>query len=79
MNSWTGRIIMVILAIAFIPLLASVVSQLVVQAVNAGIQGITSLFDPFSMSGDARLGGVIKLCLYLVAGTFLLKYLLRRN
>ena len=79
MNSWTGRIIMIILAIAFVPLLVTIISHLAVLVINAGIQGITSLFDPFSMSGDAKLSGVIKLCLYLVAGTLLVKYLLRRN
>jgi hypothetical protein len=75
MNSWTTRIIIIILVIAFLPILINLVSQLAVQGINATTQGIKSLFDPFSMSGDARLAGVIKLCLYLIAITFLVRFL----
>ena len=76
MNSWMTRIIIIILVIAFLPILINLVSQLAVQGINAASQGIKGLFDPFSMSGDAKLGGVIKLCLYLVAITFLVRFLL---
>jgi hypothetical protein len=79
MNSWTTRIIIIVLAIAFLPILINLVSQLAVQGINAATQGIKGLFDPFSMSGDAKLGGIIKLCLYLIAITFLVKYFLRKN
>jgi uncharacterized membrane protein HdeD (DUF308 family) len=70
-----ARTIIIILAIAFVPILINLVSLVAVQGINATIQGIKSLFDPFSMSGDARLGGVIKLCLYLIAITFLVRFL----
>jgi hypothetical protein len=51
------------------------VSQLAVQGINTATQGIKGLFDPFSMSGDAKLGGIIKLCLYFIAITFLVRFL----
>jgi len=76
MNSWMTKTIIIVLAIAFLPILINVVSMLAVQGINATIQGIQGLFDPFAMSGDAKLGGVIKLCLYLVAITFLVRFLL---
>jgi len=75
MNSWITRIIIIILAIAFLPIIINLASILTVQAINSTIQGIKGLFDPFSMSGDAKLGGVIGLCLYLIAITFLIRFL----
>jgi hypothetical protein len=41
-------------------------------------ESITSLFRPFTLSGDARLEGLIKMCLYLIVITFLIRFLLRR-
>jgi hypothetical protein len=41
-------------------------------------ESITSLFRPFTLSGDARLEGLISLCLYLIIITFLFRFLFRR-
>jgi len=79
MNSWMTKTIIIVLAIAFLPILINLVSLLAVEGINAAIQGIKGLFDPFSMRGDAKLGGIIKLCLYLIAITFLVKFFLRKN
>jgi hypothetical protein len=44
--------------------------------IHAITQGIQSLFLPLSMSGDARLEGVIKLCFYLLGITLLARFLI---
>ena len=72
MNSWTGRIIIVGLAIVFVPLLASIVSKLVAQGIHTWTEWITNVF-----SGSAGLEGMVKLCVYLIAITVLIKYLRR--
>ena len=39
-------------------------------------ESITALFRPFTLSGKARLGGLIEMCLYLIVITFLIRFLL---
>ncbi len=72
MNSWTGKIIIVGLAIAFVPLLAAIISKLVAHGVHVWTEWITNVF-----SGGAGLEGIVKLCIYLIAITLLVKYLSR--
>jgi hypothetical protein len=74
--SWTHRIILIILALAFLPIIVHLVTLFSMLAINAGTQGIQNLFHPLSMSGQARLEGTIKLCLYLIAITLLAKLLI---
>ena len=76
MNPWIPRIIVIILAVAFLPLLVSVVAHLIAEGVNSVGAGIQGLLAPFSMSGQARLEGAIRLCLYLVAALLLIKYVI---
>jgi hypothetical protein len=48
---------------------------LVTSGINEVSQSIHSLFRPFSMRGGARMEGIIRLSLYVVAITFLVRFL----
>ncbi len=70
MNGWAGRIIIIALAIAFVPLLAGIISNIVAQ----GVQALTNWTANISR-GDLGLAGMVKLCVYLIAFTLLIKFL----
>jgi len=72
------RIVIVIVAIIFSISMVPFVASLVINAFNYMGESITALFRPFTLSGRQRLQGLIELCLYLVAFTFLIRFLLRR-
>ena len=67
MNPWIIRIIVILLAVAFLPVIVSGTANLISGAIQSTGQVIQGLFAPFSMRGDAKLEGVIRLCLYLIA------------
>ena len=79
MNPWIWRAIIIILASAFVPVIISGVAALVTSGIHGISQGIHSLVSPLSMSGDARLEGVIRLCLYLLAAALIIKSLLGKK
>ena len=70
MNPWIWRIIAVILAIAFLPLIVNGVASLTMNAIDAVGHSINLLLKTLSRPGEARLEGLIRLCLYLVSITF---------
>jgi hypothetical protein len=76
MNPWIIRVIVIILAIALLPLVVNGVSALTVQAIKGVSYGINNLISPFSMRGDAKLEGLIRTCLYLIGITLMIKVLL---
>jgi len=75
MNPWVWRIMIMILAIAFIPVVVSGTAALVTSVIQGIGHSIHSLLRPLSMSGDARLEGAIRLCLYLVAITLICRFI----
>ncbi len=77
MNPWIPRIVIVVLAVAVLPLVVNGVAHLTTQAVEAVGRGVQGLLAPLSAQGSGRIEGVIKLCLYLVAVVFLAKFLFR--
>ena len=78
MSPWMWRVIAAILAIAFLPLVVSGTASLVTSAIHGVAAGFQDLLRPFSMSGEARLEGIIRLCLFLIAITFLVQVLFKR-
>ena len=77
MNPWIQRAIVVILSVAFVPLIVTGISALTMRGVKAVSQGVESLIGPLSMTGDPRMQGLIELCLYLVAIVYIGKFLSR--
>jgi hypothetical protein len=75
MNPWIPRIIVTILAIAFLPLVVNGVATLIANGIDAVNHGINGLLAPLGMSGHARVHGVMKICLYIVSITLLIRFL----
>lgn len=78
MNDWTWRIILSLVALFLTPIVVSMATSLAVNGVAYVNHIITGLFRPLAMSGEARLQALIKLCLYLVSITLILRFLLRK-
>jgi len=75
MNPWVWRIIIIVVAVAFVPLIVSGTAALITKGIYGVSQGIHTMLEPLSGSGDARLEGVIRLCLYLIVITLLARFL----
>jgi len=72
------RIVLVLvagLAVALVPLIIKGIARLTVRGINAVSNGIESLIHPLSMTGDARMEGIIQLCLYLIVVMLVVKRL----
>ena len=67
------------LAVALVPLVIKGIARLTVRGINAVSNGIESLIHPLSMTGDARMEGIIQLCLYLIVVVLLAKAFSRRR
>ena len=72
------RIVIFIVALILSFYMVPFVASLATNAVSFIGESITALFRPFTLSGEARLEGLIKMCLYLIIITFLIKFLFRR-
>jgi len=72
------RIVLFIVALILVLIIVPVVASLATNVVSFMGESITALFRPFTLSGEARLEGLIKMCLYLIIITFLIRFLLRR-
>ena len=79
MNPWVWRLVVIILAVAFLPIIVSGTATMVTKAVEGVGETINSLIRPLSMRGDARLEGLIRLCLYLISITLLIRFLFGRR
>ena len=79
MNPWIWRIVVIILAIGFVPLIVQGIASLISAAIHSVGHSIQSLLRPLSMSGEAKLEGLIRLCLYLISITLLARFLFGRK
>ena len=79
MNQWVIRAIVVVLAIAFLPLVVNGVAHFATEAVNSAGTGIKNLLAPLRYSGSAKVEGVIRLCLYLIAVVLIIRFLSGRR
>ena len=79
MNPWIWRIIIVLLAIALIPIIVQGTTNLISSGIEVLSQDLNELFKPLSKSGEKRFIGIIRLCLYLISITLLARFLLGRR
>jgi hypothetical protein len=79
MNPWILRTIVIILAIAFLPIIVSGAASLITSGIHCVGESIHSILRPLSMRGEAKLKGIIELCLYLVSITILIRFLFGNN
>ena len=75
MNPWILRTIIIILAIALLPIIVSGAASLIMSGIHGVGESIHSILSPLSMRGEAKLKGIIELCLYLVSITILIRFL----
>jgi hypothetical protein len=75
MNPWVWRIIIIVLAIAFVPMIVAGTAALITAGIHEAGQNIHSIFEVLFKPGDARLEVLIRLCLYLIVITLLFKAL----
>ena len=73
-----ARIVIFIVAIILAYIMVPRVASLIIGGANFTADKIADLFRPFTLEGEARLEGLIRLCLYLVAGTLIVKYIWRK-
>ena len=73
---WANRIIIIIVALASLIIVVPLVTQLTMQVIHVVTQGFQNFLQTLLMPGDARLEGVIKLCLYLLGITLLARFLI---
>ncbi len=73
------RIVIFISALLLSFTMVPVVASLATNAVSFMGESVTALFRPFTLSGKARLEGLIEMCLYLIVITFLIRFLLLRR
>jgi hypothetical protein len=78
MNPWIWRIVIIILAVAFVPIIVSGTASLIGSAIHSVSDGVNNLFRPFSQSGNAKLEGIIQLCLYLISIGLLARLIIRK-
>ena len=78
MNPWMWRIIVIILGVAFVPIIVSGTASLIASSVHSVSEGVNNLFRPFSQSGNAKLEGIIQLCLYLISIGLLARVIIRK-
>ena len=79
MNPWIWRALLIIVAIALLPTIVSGTASLITSGIHGIGESIHSILRPLSMRGEAKLKGIIELCLYLVSITILIKFLFRNN
>ena len=75
MNPWIWRIIIIILAIAFVPIIISGTASLITSGIHEVGESIHSILRPLLMRGEAKLKGIIELCLYFISITILIRFL----
>ena len=75
MSPWIVRIITIILAVAFVPLIISWIAAFVTKVIYSVGERVQSLLDPLFHSGNIE--GILTLCFGLVAITLLIRFLLR--
>ncbi len=71
-------VIITLLLIPFLPLVVDGTASLVANGIYSFGKSVTSLLHQLSLPGKARLEAVIRICLYLIAVTFLVKVLMRK-
>ena len=77
--SWAWRLIVILLAIAVLPMIISGIALFVSNSVQAIVESIRNIFGSFSIYGNDGLYSVIQLCLWLLAIIFLIKFFFKKR
>jgi hypothetical protein len=79
-NPWIWRFAIILFAIVLVPtVIVPATASLIVQGINSAGATINDMLRPLSQSGDARLEGLIKLCLNLIFIAILVRFFVTRR
>ena len=79
-NPWIWRFAIILFAIVLVPtVVIPGAASLITQGINSAGSTINDMLRPLSQSGDARLEGLIKLCLNLIFIAILLRFIATRR
>jgi hypothetical protein len=79
MKDWIWRIVIIILALAIVPPIINGTASIVISGIATISKTVHSFIGTVSGSGDARLESLIKLCLYLISITILIRFLFNKK
>jgi hypothetical protein len=77
-KQWFWRIVIIVLAVAFVPIFVSGVSAILENIIQSIGNGVHEVLRPFSQSGTVRLRGIIQFCLYLISIGLLARIIIRK-
>ena len=76
--NWKTRLSLSVVALIVSTIMVPTVANLTVKGIRFLRETISKVLAPLTLSGDARLEGLISLCLYLVIITLLVRFIVRR-
>jgi hypothetical protein len=78
-NPWIWRFAIILFAVVLVPtVIIPGAASLITQGINSAGDIIEGSLRSLSQSGDARLEGLIKLCLNLIFIAILIRFFVRR-
>lgn len=79
-NPRVWQIIIIVLAGILVPtVIIPAASELITQGVQSAGSTINEILRPLSQRGDARLEGLVRLCLYLIFITVVVRFIIGRK
>jgi hypothetical protein len=79
MSPWVTRGALIILAIAFVPVVVNGTALFVEKVIHAGSEALAGVFGSLSGSSETRVRALLKLSLYFVLITLIVKALLGKQ
>ena len=76
--TWKMRLVLSVIALIVSTIMVPAVANLTAKGIYYFRETIVKVLAPLTLSGDARLEGLISLCLYLVIITLLVRFIVRR-
>ena len=76
--NWKVRLALCVVALIVSTIMVPAVASLTAKVIIFFREAISTALAPLTLSGDARVQGLIKLCLYLVIITLLVRFIVRR-
>ncbi len=79
-NPWIWRFAIILFAIVLVPtVVIPGATSLIMDGIDSAGETINDMLQPLSQSGDAKLEGLIKLCLNLIFIVILVRFFVARR
>ena len=76
--NWKMRLVLGFVALIVSSIMVPTVASLTAKVIRYFRETITRVLAPLTLSGDARVEGIVSLCLWLVIITLLIRFIIRR-